>query len=325
MLTVHLGAGRVEVRRQPLPRVPEGFARIRLLAAGICSTDLELQRGYYGFSGTPGHEFVGEVVALGESPDRSILGKRVAGEINLACGHCEWCARGLGRHCPTRKVLGIVKHPGAFREFLTLPIHNLHRVPESISSEHAVFIEPVAAACEILDQVKIPRGDHVALLGDGKLGLLIAQVLQAHGSRVHLFGRHREKMRLVERSGVSTELLPKKLPERACRWVVDATGSAEGLRAAVTMCEPRGTVIMKSTVHGLVTIDTAPVIVNEVTLVGSRCGRFEPAIRLLASGKVNVAGSPLSSVDEFTLERAPEAFNRAATKGILKVLLRPPR
>ena len=320
MLSVHLASGRVEVRRQPLPRVPTGFARIRLLAAGICSTDLELQRGYYGFSGTPGPEFVGEVV---DSPDQPMWrGKRVAGEINLACGRCVWCARGLGRHCPTRTVLGIVKHPGAFREYLTLPIHNLHRVPESIPSEHAVFIEPVAAACEILDQVKIPKGAQVALLGDGKLGLVIAQVLQAYGARVHLFGRHREKMRLVEQSGVTSELLPKKLPERAYRWVVDATGSAEGLRAAVTMCEPRGTVIMKSTVHGLVTIDTAPVIVNEVTLVGSRCGRFEPAIRLLASGKVKV--EDLIS-DEFTLDRAPEAFARAATKGVLKVLLRPPR
>ena len=310
MLSVYLASGRVEVRRQPLPRVPQGFTRIRLLAAGICSTDLELQRGYYGFSGTPGHEFVGELES----------GQRVAGEINLACSHCEWCARGLGRHCPTRSVLGIVKHPGAFREYLTLPIHNLHGVPDSLPNEHAIFIEPAAAACEILDQVKIPKGDSVALLGDGKLGLLIAQVLQAHGARVHLFGRHREKMRLVEKSGVTTELLPKKLPERAYRWVVDATGSAEGLRAAVAMCEPRGTVIMKSTLHGLVTIDTAPVIVNEITLVGSRCGRFEPAIRLLASGKVNVAD--LIS-DEFPLDRAPEAFARAATKGVLKVLLRP--
>jgi 2-desacetyl-2-hydroxyethyl bacteriochlorophyllide A dehydrogenase len=320
MLSVHLASGRVEVRRQPLPRIPQGFARIRMLAAGICSTDLELQRGYCGFSGTPGHEFVGEVV---DSPDQPMwLGRRVAGEINLACGRCEWCARGLGRHCPTRTVLGIVKHPGAFREFLTLPIHNLHRVPDSISSEHAVFIEPVAAACEILDQVKILKGDSVALLGDGKLGLLIAQVLQVHGARVHLFGRHREKLRLVEKAGVTTELLPKKLPERIYRWVVDATGSAQGLRAAVTMCEPRGTIILKSTVHGLVSIDTAPVIVNEISLVGSRCGRFEPAIRLLASGKVNVAD--LISA-EFPLDRAPEAFARAATEGVLKVLLRPPQ
>jgi alcohol dehydrogenase len=321
MLSVHLESGRVEVRRQPLPRVPQGFARIRLLAAGICSTDLELQRGYYGFSGTPGHEFVGEVTAVsGNGADW--IGRRVAGDINLACGRCDWCARGLGRHCPTRTVLGIVKHPGAFREFLTLPIHNLHRVPDSISTEQAVFVEPVAAACEILDQVKIPKGDPVALLGDGKLGLLVAQVLQAHGARVHLFGRHRDKMRLVEMAGVTTEILPKKLPDRVYRWVVDATGSPEGLRAAVAMCEPRGTIILKSTVHGLVTIDTAPVIVNEVTLVGSRCGRFEPAIRLLASGKVNV--SPMISA-EFPLDRAPEAFESAATKGVLKVLLRPPQ
>lgn len=319
MISVHLESGRVEVRRQPLPRVPQDFARIRLLAAGICSTDLELQRGYYGFSGTPGHEFVGEVVAVSDAGSEWI-GRRVAGEINLACGHCDWCARGLGRHCPTRTVLGIVKHPGAFREFLTLPIHNLHRVPNSISAEQAVFIEPLAAACEILDQVKIPKSDRVALLGDGKLGLLVAQVLQAHGARVHLFGRHRDKMRLVEKAGVTSELLPKKLPERAYRWVVDATGSPEGLRAAVTMCEPRGTIILKSTVHGLVTIDTAPVIVNEVTLVGSRCGRFEPAIRLLAARKVDFA--PLISA-EFPLNRAREAFTNAATKGVLKVLLRP--
>jgi len=320
MLSVHLASGRVEVRRQPLPRVPKGFARIRLLAAGICSTDLELQRGYYGFSGTPGHEFAGEVVDSPAEP--TWVGRRVAGEINLACGRCVWCARGLERHCLTRSVLGIVKHPGAFREYLTLPIHNLHRVPESISSEHAVFIEPVAAACEILDQVQIPKSDRVALLGDGKLGLLMAQVLQAHGAHVRLFGRHREKMRLVEKAGVTTELLPKKLPQRAYRWIVDATGSAEGLRAAVTMCQPRGTIIMKSTVHGLVTLDTAPVIVNEITLVGSRCGRFEPAIRLLASGKVNVAD--LISA-EFPLDRAAEAFAWAASKGVLKVLLRPPR
>ncbi len=311
MLSVHLENGHVEVRKQPLPRVPGGFARIRMLAAGICSTDLELQRGYYGFSGTPGHEFVGELED----------GTRVAGEINLACGHCDWCARGLGRHCPNRTVLGIVKHPGAFREFLTLPAVNLHRVPKSISTEHAVFIEPVAAACEILDQTKIAKGTQIAVLGDGKLGLLIAQVLQAHGAKVLLLGRHREKMRLVEWSGVTAELLSDKTPQRAFPIVVDATGSPEGLRAAIAMCQPRGTVVMKSTVHGLVPIDTAPAIVNEITLVGSRCGRFEPALRLLASDKVRV-GDLIS--EEFPLHRAPEAFKRAATKGTLKVLLRPP-
>jgi alcohol dehydrogenase len=316
MLAVHLESGRVEVRPQPLPRVPKGFARIRLLCAGICSTDLELQRGYYGFSGTPGHEFVGEVT---EAEDRSWVGKRVAGEINLACGACEWCARDLGRHCPHRTVLGIVKHPGAFREFLTLPVTNLRPVPAAISNEQAVFIEPVAAACEILDQVRVPAGTRVAVLGDGKLGLLIAQVLAARGAQVHLLGRHKEKMKLVESARITTELMAKKGPGRA-PMVVDATGSAEGLRAATAMCEPRGTVVMKSTVHGLVKLDTAPAIVNEITLVGSRCGRFEPAIKLLASGKVRV---DRMISERFPLDRAPEAFAHAAAKGVLKVLLGP--
>ena len=315
MLAVHLESGRVEVRKQPLPRITEGSARIRMLAAGICSTDLELQRGYYGFRGTPGHEFVGEVV---EAEDTSWIGRRVAGEINLACRHCDWCARGLARHCPTRTVLGIVKHPGAFREFLTLPVENLHRVPRSIPNEAAVFIEPVAAACEILDQVEIGKGEPVAVLGDGKLGLLIAQVLNAHGADVHLFGRHRDKMRMAR---VTSEIVKKHLPQRTFPIVVDATGSPDGLRAAVSMCIPRGTVVMKSTVHGLVPIDTAPAIVNEITLVGSRCGRFEPAIKLLASGKVQVMEM---IAGEYPLNRAPEAFARAAAKGVLKILLREP-
>jgi 2-desacetyl-2-hydroxyethyl bacteriochlorophyllide A dehydrogenase len=318
MLAVHLESGRVQVRREAVPRVPKGFARIRLLAAGICSTDLELQRGYYGFSGTPGHEFVGEVESAPD--DTSWIGKRVAGEINLACGKCEWCARGLGRHCPRRTVLGIVNHPGAFREFLTLPLENLHRVPDSISTEQAVFIEPLAAACEILDQVKIPKGERVAVLGDGKLGLLIAQVIHAHGARVCLFGKHREKMRIAEKAGIAVEAVSTRVPLRSYRWVVDATGSPAGLRHAVAMCEPRGTVIMKSTVHGMVSIDTAPVIVNEITLVGSRCGRFEPALRLLRSGKVNV--QDLIS-ERLPLDRGPEAFKLAANNGVLKVLLRP--
>lgn len=317
MLSVHLEDGQVEVREEAVPRVPKGFARIRLLAAGICSTDLELQRGYYGFSGTPGHEFVGEVTAADE---KSWIGKRVAGEINLACGTCGWCKKKLGRHCPTRTVLGIVNHPGAFQEFFTLPIANLHVVPKAISTEEAVFIEPVAAACEILDQVKIARGQKIAVLGDGKLGLLVSQVLAAQGAKVHLYGRHKQKMQIAEKAGVTTEV-EGKLPERAWPMVVDATGSAEGLRSAVYMCEPRGTVIMKSTVHGLVPIDTAPAIVNEVTLVGSRCGRFEPAIKLLESGKVKVTDMIAST---FPLNRAAEAFAAAATKGTLKVLLKPP-
>jgi alcohol dehydrogenase len=315
VLTVHLERGRVEVRQTPIPERPEGFALIRLLRAGICNTDLELHQGYYGFSGTPGHEFVGEVI---EADRRELVGRRVAGEINLRCGKCDWCRRGLGRHCPNRTVLGIVAHPGAFREFLTLPERNLHVLPDSLPDERAVFIEPVAAACEILDQVALPREAEVAVLGDGKLGLLIAQVLAARGLRVRQFGRHPEKLRIAAAAGVKTEVLEGEPPAAAFGWVVDATGSPEGLRQAVRMTWPRGTVILKSTVHGLAPLDTAPVIVNELTLVGSRCGRFEPAIELLEQGRVRV-DEMISA--RLPLAEAPRAFELAARKGTLKVLL----
>lgn len=315
MLAVHLDKGRVSARRTPVPRRPPGHALIRLLCGGICNTDLELQRGYYGFRGIPGHEFVGEVVG---AETASLIGKRVVGEINLACGECGFCAKGLGRHCLRRTVLGIVKQPGAFREFLTLPEVNLHLVPREMATQTAVFTEPVAAACEILDQVRIAKGERVVVLGDGKLGLLISQVLVASGLRVHQFGRHRNKLRIAERAGVSTEIVKKNLPVAEFDWVVEATGSAEGLRQAISMTRPRGTLILKSTIHGLVPVDTAKVIVNEITMVGSRCGRFEPALKLMRSGKLQV--EELIS-DRFPLASAARAFERAAEKGVLKVLL----
>jgi alcohol dehydrogenase len=315
MLSVHLENGVVTVRDVPQPERPPGYALIRTLAAGICNTDLELQRGYYGFSGTPGHEFAGEVVA---ADDRELLGKRVAGEINLACGHCAFCRRNLGRHCPNRTVLGIVRHPGAFQEFFTLPERNLHIIPDGIATESAVFIEPLAAACEILEQVRIPAGDSVAVLGDGKLGLLISQALHVHGAKVLQFGRHRDKLLIAERAGVATAATDAVLPQAEFDFVIDATGTHEGLRSAVKMVKPRGTVILKSTVHGEVAIDTAPVIVNEITLVGSRCGRFEPAMELLRLGTLRVEN--LIS-DRFPLSAAPQAFARAAEKGVMKVLL----
>jgi alcohol dehydrogenase len=318
MKAVHLENGRVEVRDVPLPDRPAGFARLRLLAGGICNTDLELQRGYYGFHGTPGHEFVAEVI---QADTAALAGKRVVGEINLACGACDWCARGLGRHCPNRTVLGIVKHPGAFAEQLTLPESNLHVVPDNVTTEHAVFTEPIAAACEILEQVSIPHGAPVAVLGDGKLGLLIAQVLQAHGARVHQFGRHRDKLRIAEAVGAVGEIAGGRLPQSQYDWVVEATGSSEGLRQAVGMTRPRGTVIMKSTVHDKVGIDMAPIIVNEITLVGSRCGRFEPALDLLSRRAVRV-GEMIQAA--YPLERAPEAFDHAARRGTLKILLTTP-
>jgi len=318
MLTVHIENGGITIRQAELPARPEGFALLRLLIGGICNTDLELQQGYYGFTGTPGHEFVAEVVEAGT---RGLVGKRVVGEINLACMHCEWCRKGLGRHCPRRTVLGIVNQPGAFAEFFVLPERNLHVLPDWIPLEHAVFTEPLAAACEILDQVNIPPGETIAVLGDGKLGLLIAQVLDAYGYPVRQFGRHWEKLRIAAAAGVMTELTDGKLPVAEFDWVVDATGSPDGLRAAASMARPRGTVILKSTVHGMVAVDTAPIVVNELTLVGSRCGRFEAALPLLEHELIRVDEM---ITDRFKLEDAPRAFARAAERGALKVLLTGP-
>jgi len=316
MLAVRLENGSVSVIEVPKPHRPPGFALLRLLCAGICNTDLELQRGYYGFMGTPGHEFVGEVV---EADTRALIGKRVVGEINFACHHCEWCHRELGRHCPNRTVLGIVNQPGAFEEYFLVPEHNLHIVPDDIPTERAVFTEPLAAACEILDQVSIPHGSTVAVLGDGKLGLLVALVLNAHGYPVHQFGRHGEKLRFSAAAGVKTETATE-LPVAAYDWVVEATGNPEALRQAAAMTRPRGTLILKSTVHGLVGIDTAPIIVNELTLVGSRCGRFEAALPLLDQHLIR-AEQLIAA--RYRLEEAPKAFARAAERGVLKVLLEP--
>jgi len=315
MLAVHLDNGTVSTRQTAVPERPPGFALLRLLVGGICNTDLELQRGYYGFSGVPGHEFVAEVV---EAETGELVGKRVAGEINLACNECEWCRRGLGRHCPHRSVLGIVRHPGAFEEFFTLPERNLHVLPEGVRLEQAVFIEPLAAAFEILDQVLIPPGERVGVLGDGKLGLLIAMLLNAHGYKVQQFGRHGEKLAIAAAVGVETEFAEGAVPSSEYDWVVDATGSPDGLRMACSMVRPRGTVILKSTVHGTVAVDMAPIIVNEVTLVGSRCGRFEAVLPLLADHLIPVERLVAA---RFPLERAPEAFARAASRGTLKVLL----
>jgi threonine dehydrogenase-like Zn-dependent dehydrogenase len=317
MRCVHLEGGLVTVREAPMPVRLPGSALIRLLSAGICNTDLELKRGYYGFAGTPGHEFVGEVL---ESDDAGLRGRRVVGEINLACGACDWCARGLARHCPNRTVLGIVRHPGAFAEFLTLPDGNLRVLPESLPTGRAVFAEPVAAACEILDQSDIPPGAEVAVLGDGKLGLLVAQVLHARGLAVRLYGRHPGKLSIAAQAGISTMAPGAEPPAAAFDWVVEATGSREGLREAVRATRPRGTVILKSTVEGEVPMDTAAIVVNEITLVGSRCGRFEPALELLSGGTLQTSGMITA---RFPLAEAPRAFEAAAEKDALKVLLYP--
>jgi alcohol dehydrogenase len=215
-------------------------------------------------------------------------------------------------------VLGIVNHPGAFQEFFTLPERNLHTLPDGILTERAVFAEPLAAACEILDQVSVPAGETVAVLGDGKLGLLIAMVMRAHGCRVRLFGRHAEKLSIAAATGVDVELAGDRLPAAEYGWVVDATGSPEGLRAAAAMVRPRGTVILKSTVHGMVAVDTAPIVVNEITLVGSRCGRFEAALPLLDHPGIRLEEMVAA---RYPLREAVAAFAHAGRRGTLKVLL----
>jgi threonine dehydrogenase-like Zn-dependent dehydrogenase len=291
--------GRAAVRdaRRPAPR--PGFALVRVIASGICNTDLELRRGYHRFSGIPGHEFVGRVEGPPGSP---WLDKRVVGEINLACGRCDWCRQGLRRHCPKRTVLGILKHPGAHADYLTLPESNLHEVPAEISDEEAVFVEPLAAACEILDQVEVSEKTTAAVLGAGKLGTLVAAVLANAGAGVRLLGR-------------------SSRARAACfDLVVEATGSPEGMPRALSLVRPRGTVVWKSTHHAPARFDSAPLVVNEVTVVGSRCGRFEPALDLLRRRKVDVS-SLLSA--EFSLSRATRALAEAARPGVRKVLLRP--
>ena len=295
---------------------------VRLIRAGICNTDIEITRGYFGFKGVLGHEFVGRVES---SRTPSLVGARVVGEINAACRRCEFCRSGWERHCPRRSVLGILNRDGAFREYFTLPERNLHPVPGSVSDDDAVFVEPVAAACEILDQVDIRAPEKIAVLGDGKLGLLVAMVLgQARSASqppVTLIGKHPEKMRLVEDLGVGTlHLRSARTADRTFELVVEATGSPSGLHLALRLLKPRGTVVLKSTFHGQQTFDPASVVVDELTLLGSRCGRFEPALDLLARRRIR----PSRLIrDSLPLSKAVEAFRLARSPGALKVLLHP--
>jgi len=307
-------AGRVELRELPVPRRRPGEALVQVRCAGICNTDLELLAGYYDFRGVPGHEFVGTVVE--GSP--KWLGRRVVGEINFGCGRCSNCTEGMRKHCPRRRVLGILGHPGVLAGFVTIPEENLHRVPRILTGREAVFCEPLAAACEILEQVRIPRGERVAVLGDGKLGLLCAQALAAAGARVTVFGRHANRTKWLAEHGIRL-LCGEKRPAHAYRFVVEATGSAGGLNEALHVVMPRGTVILKSTMHEPVQTDLSKlVVVPEVTLIGSRCGPFPKALRLLRQRRVETA--PLIQAER-PLSDVEEAFRLAAQPGALKVLV----
>jgi alcohol dehydrogenase len=318
--------------RKPIPKLRPGWALIRVHLAGICNTDVEILRGYHNFRGTPGHEFVGEVqnvAGISAYEKKRWLGKRVVGEINVACRAlsfrpiCIYCKRGLTRHCARRKVLGIVNHDGAFAEYLTLPLENLHVIPNLVSDEQAAFVEPLAAACEILDQVSVKKFREAAVLGDGKLAQLIARVLRSQLPRVVLYGKHDAKLALARTARIETrkvygDATDLRHIKHTFGLVVEATGSPTGLTLAQQMTDPRGTIVLKSTFHGAAPVETWPTVVKELTIVGSRCGPFDKAIALLRSGKVDPR--PLIALT-FPLSEAPAAVRYAQQAGVMKVLV----
>ena len=303
----------LRVGERPKPNADAATALIRVSLAGVCNTDLEIVRGYMGFRGVLGHEFVGSVA---DGPV-SWRGRRVVGEINFGCGVCATCQAGLGRHCPARRVMGILGADGAFAELVAVPVPNLHVVPDGVPDDVAVFAEPLAAAFEILEQVHVRPRTRAVVLGDGKLGLLCAQVLHQAGARVLAVGRHAEKLAILARRGIDTVTSDRWDGERA-DLVVEATGTVEGFARAVQATRPRGTLVLKSTVAASAPVDLAPLVIDEITVVGSRCGSFAPALRALESGSIDVR-SLISG--RRPLERAAEAFGDAARPGALKVLI----
>lgn len=299
----------------PDPQPPAGEALVRVRLAGVCATDRELLRGYMGFRGVLGHEFVGEVV---QSPDPAWIGRRVVGDINAACYACPTCLAGRRTHCPNRTTLGITGRDGAFADALCLPLPNLHPVPAHVPDEMAVFAEPLAAACEILEQVAIRPTDRVIVVGDGKLGLLVAAVLRLTGADLTLVGRHRAKLAIAESWGIATASAAAGSAGVQADVVVDCAGGPGGFALASQMVRPKGTLVLKSTYYGELGLDMSALVVREITVVGSRCGPFAPALRLLASGLVDP--TPLISAC-YPLAEGAAAFQRASEPGVLKVLL----
>ena len=317
MKALRVEKNKIAVRDIELPERGQE-AIVRVLLSGICNTDIEITRGYGGFKGTIGHEFVGIVA---DSPDGTLVGQRVVGEINAGCGDCELCRSGDPRHCPKRSVLGILGRDGAHAEFLRLPLMNLLPVPERIADEHAVFAEPLAAACGIMERTPVTKEKNVAVIGDGKLGLLCAQTMALTGASVVLIGKHPEKLRIAERRGIETDTA-KSASKRKREFdvVVEASGSASGFNTAIGLLRPRGVLVLKSTFHGTTQINAATIVVDEISIVGSRCGRLAPALDLLKKGAIDV-DSLIS--EEYPLRDGLIAIERAAKKGVLKVFLRP--
>jgi threonine dehydrogenase-like Zn-dependent dehydrogenase len=306
------------VRDAALPRRKDE-ALVQVICAGICNTDLEIVKGYAGFSGTPGHEFVGRVA---ESPDTSSIGRRVVGEINAGCGKCALCREGDPRHCADRTVLGIKGRDGAFAEFLSLPTSNLIEVPDGVSDETAVFVEPLAAAFNIIEQVRIGSSSDVVVVGDGKLAQLIVVALAQTGCAITVIGKHTEKLELAR--GFGAHRIALHATDLEAEWqgrfdvAIEASGSARGLATALRLCKPRGTIVLKSTHHGLTSLDSSVVVVNELTIVGCRCGRFAPALALIESGRVDL--TKLISL-RMPLEDGILAFEQASLPKTMKVLL----
>ncbi len=292
--------GTLALRDVPVPESP-GECLVRIRMAGICGTDLQLLQGYADFRGIPGHEFVGVVEAVSTPEDAEWIGKRVVGDINVGCGRCEWCLAGVKEHCVSRTVVGIRGRGGAFAEFMSLPSRNLHAVPDSVGDAVAVFAEPTAAACRMLEQIAIDQRTRVAVLGDGRMGLISALVLRTVTPEVTVLGRHDRKLEVARTLGLAASLVDDVAERARFDVVVDATGRPEGLRRALELVRPRGTIVVKSTFHGEAALASWPIVVNEVTLIGSRCGPFTPALELLASGAVAVEPlvSRLAALDDF--------------------------
>ena len=310
---------RIRLADVPRPRRRGGEALIRVRLAGVCSTDLEIIQGYMAFRGIPGHEFVGTVVS---APVRRLVGERVVGEINVPCGTCPACAAGLGKHCASRSVLGISGRNGAFAEYLTLPVENLHVVPGNLSDEEAAFTELLAAACEITERVRFRATDRVLVLGDGRLAAMVAQVLSTKTTHLAVLGLNRRKLAVLRSLGIPTMAAgrARTLP-RVYDFVIECTGSPAGLPLATRLVRPRGTIVLKSTTHEELEWNPSPLVVDEITVMGSRCGPFERALELLRRGRVQV--SPfLSAV--YPIERWETAFRRARRRDTFKVLIRMP-
>jgi len=318
MKALWFDGNRLRLKQMPKPVPKRNEALVRVLYAGICNTDNEILKGYMRFVGIPGHEFVGLV----EKGPAAWLGKRVVGEINLACGNCRFCKAGLARHCPQRTVLGISGKNGAFAQYLTLPLVNLHRVPDSVSDLDAVFVEPLAAALRILDQVEIRAKQRVMVLGDGKLGQLLARAIRLKTSNLLLLGRHPQKLALAGRFGIKTTLavkLKKVHPLLKPEIVVEATGNPQALKIAMDLCRPQGTIVLKSTFHNPSKLNLSPVAVNEIIIVGSRCGNFGKALDLLERRKIQTRDlvSAIYPLDQFL-----PAFRKSISSDTLKVVFK---